>query len=692
MSYIFANILRTKQTDANNGKGICFDTGIKPSSSLNVNAMFCIYGYAQTYVFGARNTSSTSSQGQFGFYSNGGSNGTGKDAVLYNNQQKASATGGVTFTDNTYLENDGYKFVMNYENAEIQNLEGNNTEFTGLNNIYIGALNNNGAILYGSSNIRAGYYAFRFFENGNKIADFVPAYDTDNNRFGLYDQLNDVFKPNIGNGDFEAYHLLKVEEGEGGDAYIETVNSGLVKEMYCSYLSRDVGDDLYMTYDTVIKAIPRKGYVFKNWTINGEFFSKEEIVETRILEDTTIKANFIKIEDMGTTTGYTVMAIKYGFAYDSSFSAPNASAGLMFARAESFEVKEDGLGKTTSKIVMQNIPSGFQNGIPLFLMSSKGKTLYIGIISSIEDRTIYCREVLSLFDFDYVFNRFFNNTKTIPVIALTKIGQLKQGSIADVTDAVHQYELISRKFSFLYQYKSSRLSFNRPMLFTMPSAQAGISNMEEYFQNFFNDFGLYVKPSLIGIVNTNWPNKGTYQLLGMTIEYNAEDPLVFGDNTESIQDVSIDVQGDHATILFVMNEATTLTRGIFVLKTDGTAVEIPAIGLSSPAQYIAYNECVSKVVWTDDDMRTTVEGNLTNGNYNHKITFTVDLSYGQFRFEDFNIGRRVDFYTGGKLYHSVITAREFESSSDSSEIKSMKVTLGKVRNTLTSKLNLGKVK
>ena len=60
-----------------------------------------------------------------------------------------------------------------------------------------------------------------------------------------------------------------------------------------------------------------------------------------------------------------------------------------------------------------------------------------------------------------------------------------------------------------------------------------------------------------------------------------------------------------------------------------------------------------RVVWTDDDMRTTVEGNLTNGNYNHKITFTVDLSYGQFRFEDFNIGRRVDFYTGGKLYHSV---------------------------------------
>lgn len=686
--YISANVLKTSEEDTENSKGVVFDTGIKPSSTLNVNAMFYARDNSLNYIFGARNTNSTSSAGQFGFYAGGGDNKTGKNAICYYNQQKQVSTGGMG--GNIYMENNGYKFVMNHDNANILNVEGSTTAFTGNYNIYIGAMNNAGNILFGTRMYKPAIYAFRFFNNEILTADFVPAYDTTSQQFGLYDQLNDDFKANIGNGNFPTYYLLEVDESDGGDAYIETVNSGLVKKQYCTYGNLYSSSDVPV-YDTVIKAVPRKGYSFKDWTINGVFYSKDEITEINISADTVIKANFVKSKTVNTVTGYTVMGIKYGFSLPVSNTDPNAQAGQIYGRAKRFEVKEDALGKTTSSIEMQEVPSGFLVGIPVFLMSAKGKVLYIGIINNIEDNMLYCREVLSLFEFDYVFQRFSNNTETIPEMVIEKLGQLKQGSLADVTSAVQQYELISRKFSFLYQYRTEKLSYNRPMLFTMPSAQASISSMEEYFQGFFDSYGLYAKPSLIGVTSMTYPNKGVYQMLGMTIEYNDEDPLVLGDNAESISNITIDVRGEHATLLFIMNESTTATRAIYALKTDGSAAEIPSYSLSNESQYIANNECVTKIVWTDDaDLRTIVEGNLVNGNYNHKITFNVDLSYGQFRFEDFNIGRRADFYVGDKLYHSVITSREFESAEDSSEIKTIKVVLGKVRNTLTSKMNAGK--
>ncbi len=95
---------------------------------------------------------------------------------------------------------------------------------------------------------------------------------------------------------------------------------------------------------------------------------------------------------------------------------------------------------------------------------------------------------------------------------------------------------------------------------------------------------------------------------------------------------------------------------------------------------------------TDDNIKTVVEQYLSNAKYNHKITFNLDLDSDLYSLDALNIGRRVTFYYKNKIYNSIVTGLEWELPTNMEDPHTVKVILGKVRNKLTTKLNLGKVK
>lgn len=676
-NYISVNCLMTYD----NRGGICFDTGIKPSNDLSVNALFRVYG--KRYVFGARNTNSTSSVGQFGFYADNTS--TANNAIMYHNAQKKFTTSRGIGAE-TYIQNTNNVFIVNDDNMYVYDIEATEATFTGNYNIYIGGINNAGTVNYGT--VAAGTFvyvrAFRFFRSGSLIANIFPVYKIDTAEFGLYDSVNDTFMPNMNTTTYDTYHTLEVTETEGGVAYIETNNAGNVKKQV-----------MFSYGGNTIRAVPSKGYEFLNWTSGGNVVSTDEVLyDVEIGSDDVYTANFIKETDFKVKMKYTLLGVRYGFGLPDDASDPEGRYGEIFANVRDFHIKEDALSRQTSIIECDSVPSALLPGCPVSLYSPKGKSIYTGIVDSIENNTVYCREVLAMFDTDYIFRRYMNSSSySIHTFMDSQIKSLQTGSLADV-GGVAQTFLVKHRYAVIGSSglgDAGKISFKRPNLISMPTHNASIENMEQYYQNIFNDYGLYIKgylrdfiPSIISL-----RYKGNYKLLSLKVEYNDEDILVFGDNVECITNISVQTESEHTTLLIILDGASTNFRAAYAIKNDGTIEKIDPMVEAGSENYIAYNECVPKIIWSDDSLQTLVEGNLVNGIYNHKITFDVDLSEKMFRLEDFDIGRRVNFYYKDKMFNSVITGREFTSNESHDRINSVHLTLGKVRSKLTEKMNLG---
>lgn len=171
------------------------------------------------------------------------------------------------------------------------------------------------------------------------------------------------------------------------------------------------------------------------------------------------------------------------------------------------------------------------------------------------------------------------------------------------------------------------------------------------------------------------------------------EPLKIGDGNEVISNVSINIEDTQTTVVHIYNSEGTTLRGMFAMNDDGSIVKFTDTTSSNIYEtFLSYNQYLGKVVTSDDPLSTLKTQNLATAMYNHKISFEVDITGSLLRFDNFKIGRRVDFYNKNKIYHSVVTAINFDVNENQSDITKLKVTLGNVRTNLTSKLNLGKVK
>ena len=684
-----------------NSSGYYCDTGVVASSSLRVRGLFFIDSNSQNYVFGGRETNSTSSSKQFGFYANPGENGTGNSLVCYSGSRSSINDNGMAIRLRTYIENTNNEFLI-ATSSYLFSFTGTSTAFTdGTKNIYIGAMNSGGTVSYGSGSGRPMAYAFSFEKNGAILKEFTPAYEESSGNYGLYDLKNNVFVQAQGNS-FANYHLLEVEATDGGTAFIKTFNAGNVTKQYC--VAPNYGGDAFSrdAAKVVIKAVPKLGYEFINWTINDELYSNEDSIEYYVSEDTTIKANFRKITDYDAGTGFKLLGIKYASSTYPSSSAdePGRSADI-YANIISMNLAEDGLTQSTSTIVCKEIPPEYQNDMIVFVLNPKGKIIFSGVIKSIEDKTLTVREALSIFDRDFLFQKFTTDMKKMNVAGVleSELSNASIGGVAtnSISSSLDQYcrDFIQRKYTRV-DASIEKITFNSKVLNYAPDrTEDKISNLESYAWDIFNEFGIYSKPTLYNYVSSTQSlvDKGIYRRLRFIVGQNNEDTLVLSDNAECITNVNVVVEDVETTLLIILNSTSTTVRGSFVMEKDGTITNTSLYTSWSDMEYaIAYNNLKLKIVSSDDNASTVIKQNLSSAMYNHKITFDVDIKNGMYRADEFQIGRRANFYYGGKLYSSIITAREFAVNENQQDIQSIKITLGKVRTKLTTKINMGKVK
>lgn len=664
-----------------------FDLGVVTSNTLNMDMLFCCTGaQANAYVFGARETNSTSSAKQLNLLYVGSS-------TSYLGYAGARLSLGTDmFADYAkVLQKEENIFTLNNQNESVHELTGATTVFTGTKNMFLFAMNNAGSPMQGSA-INYGEMSFaciRMFSEGNMIHEFLPVYDYVNNKQCIYDTVNDSIIHESGSGDWTwippeniSHHLLSIESDDGGYAYISTKTGSDVTRLYCHKVQTfNLNADEWE--GTEVTAYEKNGYVFIGWEKDGSIISTERSIRIGIAADTVLKARFAKKPKDDPKNRNYLLCYKYGID-----SRTSMDSFLAYTPIVNASIHVDGMSKTTSTIEVEEVPDGVMTNSIVGIRNPRGKITYIGIIKSIEDNTLTCREPLSIFDADFLFGSTKTSTKSLMKSLSDYMGSFCLGYPSYKNVDAEKNSSIERLTINVARSIDGKLSIekNANMNITAPVIDdTNVSNLEDHLLKAFDEFGVYIKPYFYK------SGGAVVWLVNEVTNPKIQSPLVLSNNSEGITDISVDVQEMENTSLVVYNSTGATFRGIYSVKTDGTITNYnyPPTDAES---FIAYNTCKPKIIMSDDKIKTVVEQYLSSAQYNHKITFNLDLNSDLYSLDALNIGRRVEFYYKNKVYNSIVTGLEWELPENTEDPSMVKVTLGKVRNKLTTKINLGKIK
>ena len=95
----------------------------------------------------------------------------------------------------------------------------------------------------------------------------------------------------------------------------------------------------------------------------------------------------------------------------------------------------------------------------------------------------------------------------------------------------------------------------------------------------------------------------------------------------------------------------------------------------------------TKFIFNDDTpTQDLADENLQNEIYNHRITFDLLLNSNLYEFTEWELGQTLNIWYNTDYYSSIFTAYTMQMD-QGNDVTLVSVTCGKVRNTLTEKLN-----
>jgi hypothetical protein len=683
------------------------DTGIVPTDTTEIEIAFAIHftetGTTRRFIFGARDGTSNTSVGinlgktyNNGYYFNFNTTNTLISTTKGNFSPIVSQYTDFPSLSIFKLKN---KIASLTETPSYNALdESSVASFTGTNTMYLFGLNNNGSVVYAPSESAIAYC--KIWQNGTLVRDYQACINESTQYTGLYESVEGVFHQTVAlsNNVYGTvfFDIAPTVRGEG--------------EVQGSIGFNACGE---------LIAVPKEGYAFTRWELNGETISNENpfpfdsyylrrVLNLESRSTFSPVAVFSKIIDDVASLGFKMAVfscIPTRYSESGVADFKYLQKGVYPIRSASISI--DGKQKTTNKFVMDG-SFNVMVGDYVYVYSQLGKNIFNGVIESYDETTINCGEMRSLYDKDVIFNN--NSSKTIeyngglgtatvkvtdalvsfalPEVYLPAIRYLSDSSYTGIDYIITPN---SRFAPFYPNTKVIPVSYNlfannyygEPTTVNFPLIEnTEVRNMQTFVCDLFSDLGIYVD-------NRTNPKKMVKN--GDLISYldvkvfprsASSEVLKIGNNNEQIQNIDIKEETDTITYLAVFNSTGTACRGIYYIDSEGSIVK--ETSLANVGVY------VPKVVLSDDNMNTVIQSNLSAGKYNHMITFNVSLD-GLLKFDDFRINKRVDFYYGNKLYRSIVTALSYEIAENDDKIHSMKVTLGLARNNLTSKLNLRKV-
>ena len=624
------------------------DTGIYTKHTMSVQIGFT---NARTggYIFGARNTNSNGSAGQLGLYI--GTTGTA-DYFCWGSARVSQTMPSMSMTHWNF-SCQKYEGVLCADGIYVSELTGNSsTTFTGTRPIYVGAFNNAGTATATGSSI----YGFKLWDGDDLVMDLAPVYEESTGTAGMYDLVNNQFFPSATANAFNTGVLIQSASNVGGRAYFKTLEFGLVDKIR----SRTKSENSYAYVTAVAKA--ENGYAFSRWEENGNVLSYDEEYTFAPTGATTLNAVFMRATDQTQDNDYKAIVLPYNEQLGSD-SRHNAT----YLNILDFSINEDAMQKATSTLTCKEIPSNLRINVPIILFNPKNRIIYYGAIESIKGNVLTCRDPLYLYDDDYIIRTDMYNEHYNVLNYMARITNTENEKTRAVNPIWPSTDTVTVDPNVLQ---------TEPML---PITENKIENAEKLFFDLFNDYGVLMEYSFYKL---KYQSSETWRLGMKPITPKQYGRVYIGDNVENVQNVSVTTQEADTTILLIYNASGSDLRATFGMKKDGTIAQTG----SNNNDFIFKDVYKQKIIMSDDNLRTLAKENLANSYYQHKIDFDLAID-GLITMDDIKIGRDISFYYQDKVYDSIITARSYSKNSNV-----MHVTLGVVRNTLTAKLNLRKVK
>lgn len=316
-----------------------------------------------------------------------------------------------------------------------------------------------------------------------------------------------------------------------------------------------------------------------------------------------------------------------------------------------FQVNKDLLSPATSTFTLLDMPTNIKNGDVLGLVDPFGTVIYTGVIQSIGD-TITCREITSIFSDQWKY-RTASGLATIE-------GKLK--NIIDTDFIGSSDPMVADRFPF-----------------TVTASGQTTGSLEEKEATFVMDFEtlLFQMYDLYGIItDISVPFRGTPTI---RIAKSSASSVKVGNNVLQVRNMTPFTEVFEANKLVIYNKEGTTLRGTYYTTPQGITTNA-----NSPLRLP-----VTKTVFifdTDTPLNDIKAANLQEQIYNHRITFDLLLNNGLYDFYAWELGMPLEIWYNGAYYSTIFTGYSMAKDMNV-DVAAVSITCGRVRNTLTERLN-----
>lgn len=332
----------------------------------------------------------------------------------------------------------------------------------------------------------------------------------------------------------------------------------------------------------------------------------------------------------------------------------NALDGMAIGSADlrilNMRIKRDILTKATSEFEVIGIPNAATVGDVFGVYDNSGKTVYLGVINSLENGVINTDQIIGIFDDNWKYNDVLTNSiegkiKGIIERDFANSQDALQASIFSKFDINKTTDTINN-----FEYTSSR-SLN--------------------FMNF-----------LIDAYDTYWV------LTDIDVKYNAVRPTItigtpiyptikIGNNNTAFRNFEIIQEEQQNNKLIIYDSKGAVLRATYYATPDGITTSSSSATRPTKIRTVIVN--------SDDALENIVAANLSDKMYSHQINVDLVLNNKLYNFNEFNLGQEFDIFYNGEYYNSILTGYDVEVSGEGNA-ETVSLCFGKVRYTLENRI------
>ena len=325
----------------------------------------------------------------------------------------------------------------------------------------------------------------------------------------------------------------------------------------------------------------------------------------------------------------------------------------------SFDIKRDLLEKSVSTFNLERIDTNIDVGDIFGLYDDFGTIYFTGVINEIDTTAnqITCTSNISYFSYAWLYDALRSTSGSTEALVKKNF----ENTFINSNDY-----LMRRKYGDIsIELKTDSLAYKLPLEDTNY-----VIDFEDFLYKMYKNFGI--------ICDLSVPfTEGTPTL---TIDASTQNrnPIKVGNNFNAIMNFNVETDTYENNKLVIYSEDGSQLRGTYFGTTGGITQDD-----ESPLRLKKINNVIQ---FTDEEINLVLAQNLRNQMYNHKISFDLilDNSFYDF-FTTFKLGCPVEIWYNGIYFNSLFTGYEIIKE-ENGNVSSVRITCGKVRNSLTSKI------